>query len=303
LTRVLFARTFVRPTGGNVTVRDMFFHALAYPGFDARIWFAPGSVHPESDLWRDLPADRVVETPVWGDYDLVVVNGKDWRLLPVAGRFRVVHLVQHLGYAADDELRGYLARPATRICISSAVQQSIAPHANGPVLLIPNGVDTQLFHEDGTRRTGSVLIWAGKAPELGAEIGRRLTLGGVDAAVITEWLPRAEFAARLRAADVVVALPLAAEGFYRPALEAMACGCAVVCSDALGNRAHCIAGETCLQPAHGDAGAHVAAVLHLLDDTELRERLRHGGRAIARRFDLASERARVHALFDRLSGR
>ncbi len=301
MTRVLFVRTFVRPTGGNVTVRDLFYHALAYPRFDARIWFAPGSRHAQSDLWSDLPAGRVVADPDWDAYDLVVVNGKDWRLLPQHDApFRVIHTVQHLGYAADAELRGYLEREAVRICISSAVEQSIRPYANGPVVLIPNGVDTALFHPDATRRAGSVVMWAGKAPELGAAVASRLAAAGVATDVIVEWLPRAEFAARLRAADVVVALPLAAEGFYRPALEAMACGAAVVCSDAAGNRGHCIDGETCVQPPHGDADAHADAVLRLLADSGLRERIRAGGLAVARRFDLAFEREQVHALFDRL---
>ncbi|MEA2719682.1 MAG: hypothetical protein QOJ39_1546 [Candidatus Eremiobacteraeota bacterium] len=299
--RVLFVRTFVRPTGGNVTVRDFFGHALAYPRFDTRIWFAPGSQHAESDLWSDLSPQVVEADPRWDDYDLVVVNGKDWRLLPRSGgRFRVVHVVQHLGYAADEELRGYLARPAVRICISPAVEESIRPYAVGPIVLIPNGVDTKLFHDDTTLRAGSVLIWAGKAPALGTAIARRLARGGVDSDVIVDWLPRTQFAARLRAADVFVALPLAAEGFYRPALEAMACGCAVVCSDALGNRGHCVPGETCVQPPYADAEAHAQAVLQLLADAGLRERIRTGGRAVAERFNLASEREQLHAVFDRL---
>jgi Glycosyl transferases group 1 len=301
VTRVLFVRTFVRPTGGNVTVRDFFRHALAYPRFDARIWFAPGSRHAESDLWNDVPAARVVAAPDWDAFDLVVVNGKDWRLLPESGRFRVLHLVQHLGYPADEELRGYLAREAVRVCVSGAVAESIRPYARGPIVPIPNGIDPALFREDGTRRAGAVAVWAGKAPELGAEIARLLAGSGVAAEVIADRLPRARFAERLRAADVLVALPLAAEGFYRPALEAMACCCAVVCSDARGNREHCVDGESCVQPPHGDAAAHAAAVMRLLRDDELRERVRAGGRATASRFSLAAERERAHALFDRFT--
>lgn len=300
--RILFVRNFRRPTGGNVAVRDYFFHALADERLDARLYFAPGSRHFEGDLWQDLPARRLVAEPDWRSSDFVFVNGKDWRLIPEGGgTFRVIHLVQHLGYAEDPELRGYLARPALRICLSRAAQQSIEPYAAGPTRVIPSGVDSELFFEDeGARRRDSVLVWGGKAPGLAREVGERLTARGVEVSVMDGWMDRADFASRLRAADVFVALPLAREGFFRPPLEAMACGCAVVCSDALGNREHCLPGVTCLQPRHGDAAEHAAAVLRLLADDELRERLRREGRARARRFGLAAERASFRAVFDEL---
>jgi glycosyl transferase family 1 len=301
LKRLLFIRNFRRPTGGNVSFRDYFFHALADPRLDTRIYFAPGSRHRESDLWSELPAERVVAAPDWDACDFVFVNGKDWRLMPPGSlSFRVLHLVQHLGYSNDPELRDYLARPAIRICLSAAVQESIVPYANGPISVIPSGIDSALFHDDGTRRAGSVLIWGGKSPELAEAIRDRLASHGVSADVLTGWLSRRDFAARLRATDLFVGLSQPEEGFYRPALEAMACGCAVVCSDARGNRAHCIAGVTCLQPPHGDADGHAAAVLQLLADPELAERLRDNARALSREFSIGIERARLHAVFDEL---
>lgn len=299
--RLLFVRNFKRPTGGNVAVRDYFFHALAYPRLDTRLYFAPGSRHAESDLWNDLPADRLVPAPDWQSCDFVFVNGKDWRLIPSgANSFRIIHLVQHLGYADDPELRGYLKRPALRICLSRAAQESIAPYAVGPTCVIPSGVDAEMFFADESRRRGSVLVWGGKAPDVAREIGERLAALGVEVSVIDGWLPRAAFASRLRTADVFIALPMPREGFFRPPLEAMACGCAVVCCDALGNRAHCLSGVTCLQPRHGDTAAHVAAALRLLADGGLRERLRREGQTLARRFDLTVERVSLHAVFDEL---
>lgn len=300
--RLLFVRNFKRPTGGNVAVRDYFFHALAHTRFDTRLYFTPGSRHAESDLWEDLPAERLVVSPDWQTFDFVFVNGKDWRLIPEGeNSFRIIHLVQHLGYANDPELRGYLKRPALRICLSRAARESIEPYAAGATCVLPSGVDTHLFFEDeGARRRGSVLVWGGKAPDVAREIEARLAARGVEVAVLDGWLPRAAFASRLRAADVFIALPLSREGFFRPPLEALACGCAVVCSDALGNREHCLSGVTCLQPHHNNVDEHVAAALRLLSDNELRERLRREGRAHARRFDLAAERASFHAVLDEL---
>jgi GT2 family glycosyltransferase len=74
------------------------------------------------------------------------------------------------------------------------------------------------------------------------------------------------------------------EGFCLPALEAMATGGAVVCTDAHGNRDFCVDGENCLIPAHGRE-AVTAAMQSLLEDASLRERL--GGAGIRTASDYA----------------
>jgi GT2 family glycosyltransferase len=66
------------------------------------------------------------------------------------------------------------------------------------------------------------------------------------------------------------------EGFALPPLEAMAAGCAVVCTDAHGNRDFCVDGENCLMP-DASPQAVSAALATLLGDGELRERLGQAG--------------------------
>ena len=78
----------------------------------------------------------------------------------------------------------------------------------------------------------------------------------------------------------------------------MACGCVVVCSDALGNR-DTASRRDLVCSCRGDVEAHVAAVHHILA-MALHEHVRNGGQALARRFDLAVERAQVHAVFSAL---
>jgi GT2 family glycosyltransferase/glycosyltransferase involved in cell wall biosynthesis len=82
------------------------------------------------------------------------------------------------------------------------------------------------------------------------------------------------------------------EGFALPPLEAMATGCAVVTTDAHGNRDFCVDGENCLMPAP-EADEVAAALARLLADPGLRERL--GGAGIATAADYAWER-RIDAL-------
>jgi glycosyltransferase involved in cell wall biosynthesis len=71
------------------------------------------------------------------------------------------------------------------------------------------------------------------------------------------------------------------EGFCLPPLEAMATGGAVVCTDSHGNRDFCADGENCLMP-EATVAAVSAAIVRLLADPELRERLGEAGRATAR---------------------
>jgi GT2 family glycosyltransferase len=82
------------------------------------------------------------------------------------------------------------------------------------------------------------------------------------------------------------------EGFCLPALEAMATGAAVVCTDAHGNRDFCDDGENCLMP-EPDRDSVSAALARVLSDRELRERLGQAGQATAR--DYSWER-RIDAL-------
>jgi glycosyltransferase involved in cell wall biosynthesis len=66
------------------------------------------------------------------------------------------------------------------------------------------------------------------------------------------------------------------EGFALPPLEAMATGCAVVTTDAHGNRDFCVDGENCLMP-EATPEAVGASLTRLFADPELRERLGRAG--------------------------
>jgi GT2 family glycosyltransferase len=77
------------------------------------------------------------------------------------------------------------------------------------------------------------------------------------------------------------------EGFALPPLESMATRGAVVCTDAHGNRDFCADGENCLIP-EASVAAVAGALVRLLDDRGLRERLGEAGARTAQ--DYAWER-------------
>jgi glycosyltransferase involved in cell wall biosynthesis len=79
----------------------------------------------------------------------------------------------------------------------------------------------------------------------------------------------------------VFVLPSRFEGLGLPALEAMACGAAVVVTDNGGSRQYARNGENCLVVPVGDSDAMADAVLRLLRDDALRARIASAGTATA----------------------
>jgi glycosyltransferase involved in cell wall biosynthesis len=162
---------------------------------------------------------------------------------------------------------------------------------NGPVHVIPNGVDAARLPARARAASGSDVFVAGlKRPELARAVAAALAAKGVRVDCQTERIAREGFLDRMAQAEVAVTLPRPHEGFFLPALEAMFIGCAVVCPDCVGNRSFCRHGTSCLMP-EAEAGAIVEAVMTLLARPDLRASLIAGGRAASRRHGLARERA------------
>jgi hypothetical protein len=298
--RLLLVRHFRRPTGGNIKLRDYFLHAAAHPSIEADVWFASGGQCAEGDIWRDLDPRHHARDPCLTDYRLVCVNGKDWSLLPEdMGSAKVIHFVQHAGYLNDPVLRSYLARPAHRLCTTAALRDAILAVANGPVTVVPVGVADAFFARPDQPKDVKVTIIGTKQPVFAAQLADRLrALGLVPVTVGESWMAHSDMAALFRSTEILVTLPLPTEGFFLPALEGMAAGCVVITNDAVGNRDHCIPGETCLQPQRGDLDAHVAAIVQALDNTDLCQHLVEGGRRAAAPHTMAAERAAFHTFLN-----
>lgn len=74
------------------------------------------------------------------------------------------------------------------------------------------------------------------------------------------------------------------EGFGLPHLEAMACGCPVVCTDANGNREHCRDGETASVHTHTDIDGMARSVCDIMTQSELAQQRTTQGYAMADRY-------------------
>jgi glycosyltransferase-like protein len=147
----------------------------------------------------------------------------------------------------------------------------------GPVLAVLGGHSFQ----DYRAYRDAVLA---ELPELGLQPGRDVVEVGT--------VPDEDMPSWYRAADVL-AFPSVKEGFGLAVLEAMSAGLPVVTSDLPVFREYLAPGRDALLVPVGDVAGLATALLSVLQEDELRERLTAGGRCLIRRFTWA-ESARRH---------
>jgi glycosyltransferase involved in cell wall biosynthesis len=250
---LLFRRDFHGLTGGHLKVRHYFGHAEHSSRFRPRVFFTPESIRGPDNPWHGIePPPCATWQPELAA--ALFVAGMDWEAVPDPAPVLVINLIQGVRHAdPGDPRRAFLARPATRICVSDEVAEAILATGlvSGPVHVIPNGIDFRDLPVPARRREIPVLIAGAKNPTFARAVAERLAAAEIEADCLLEPLPRSAFLERLARARVALTLPLAREGFFLPALEAMAVGAVVVCPDCIGNRGFCRDDETAFRPGYG----------------------------------------------------
>jgi hypothetical protein len=303
----LMLRSNLEPSGGQMVWRQWFDHINAHPHWQALLFVTPEADWPAESPWADRrdPGTRLAALPQAPD--LVLLEGlTDWPLLPSAWLYAVapprLHLIQHLRHAdpADDR-SALLPLPAIRVAVSEPVTAALAASGRccGPLLTIPPGLALP-EPAPAWDPAGPVIVLGLKNPGLAQQLGQQLAALQVRHRLLLGPLPRAAFLESMSAGGLVVALPMAeGEGFFLPALEAMALGRPLLVPDAGGTRAFCRDGVNCLQPAAA-AEALTAAVLALLGDSSRAAALIAAGLETAGQFSIQAERQAVHGLLDQL---
>ena len=306
---VWFHRRFQRLTGGHLKHAHYYDHVRHLPGYAPRISFTaePGAL-PHPDQRRLWPPRKGAYADRWrpSRSDILFLAGQDWRYLMDNGFDALpnprINLIQHVRHAHQgNELRDYLTQKAVRICVSEEVAEALRAtgQVNGPLFTIVNGMGVppairlHRFAADLLpRRRRSVIVVGYKRPDLAKALSERLTDAQVPHHLLLDFLPRPQFLATLAGAEVTVCLPNPEEGFYLPALEAMACGSIVVTLDCVGNRGFCRNLQNCFI-APTDPHTLTAATIHALAlYPEARNALRQRADASVREHSLASERQR-----------
>lgn len=248
---ILFRRNFQGLTGGHLKVWHYFQHATKSRYFTPRVFLTPESKGYDSNPWLKVtPSPLTVWRPA--EADLLFVAGLDWESIPEPAPRPIINLIQSIRHGnAGDIRRQYLSRPAVRICVSHEVAAAISAtgEVNGPVHVIPNCIDLNRI-TCGDNRDIDILIAGSKNPTFAEALHFRLTREGKAAILLSQSLPREHFLSFLSRASVAVTLPCQEEGFFLPALEAMAAGAVVVCPDCLGNRGFCIDEYNCFRTTY-----------------------------------------------------
>lgn len=300
MSRILqFHRYFHCYSGGHGKVRDYFEHARAHPGWRPRVHFSDGLEHPENP-WQDVPdlIDREWQPErAWAMF----LAGIDWQRYPVdLPAMPVVNLIQHVRHGdPQEDVYPFLTRRAVRICVSQPVADAILAtgRVNGPVFVIEAGLRMPECLPRPEPRRG-VFIAALKQPELGRALAAELEAQGHVVDLCDSFISRHLYLQRLAAAEIAVLLPNRTEGFYLPALESMALGCATVVPDCIGNRAYLQPETNALVP--GWELADLVGAVARLGDPLLRRSLLTPGIETAARFRMDEERQRFYGILDDL---
>ena len=312
-TTVWFHRHFLRLTGGHLKHAHYFDHVRRLPGYAPRISFTaePGA-SPHPDQRRLWPPRKGAYAERWrpSRRDVLFVAGVDWRYLFDNGLDALpnprINLIQHVRHAHEGtELHGYLKQRAVRICVSEEVAEALRAtgQVNGPVFTIANGMrlpPVVALHRFATdllpRRRRSVIVAGYKRPDLANALSGRLTEAKVPHRLLVDFLPREQYLTALAGAEVTVCLPNVKEGFYLPALEAMACGSVVVTLDCVGNRGFCHNNENCLIAPEDPDLLTGATIRALALNPKARKALRRCADETVRQHSLAGERQRFHEI-------
>lgn len=314
---IWFHRDFIRLTGGHLKHSHYFDHVVRLPGFSPRIVFSPttdgASAVDRQGLWPTR-GPAVVERWAPEPKDVLFLAGLDWRYVFDNGFANLpnprINLIQHVRHAQVDaapELYRYLHQKAIRICVSQEVADAISAdgQTDGPILTIPNGTDLLPFHPSPTgspvgfdTRSEPIVIVGYKSPELARAVSGQLHAEGIEHRVLSQFMDRHRFLDQLGRSKVAVCLPHETEGFYLPALEAMAVGCIVVSTDCVGNRGFCGDGGSCLVADRSVTSLVQTTKRALGLREEGRARLHTRGREMVMLHSLEAERSRFHEILE-----
>ena len=242
----------------------------------------------------------------------------------------------YAGYAPGYQLGGKMLGPVARnlhgrIAVSAAARHFADRYLPGDYKVIPNGVDLRRFAQavpmarwqDGRPNilfVGRLEPRKGLLPLLKAY--RILRKGGCDCRllvvgsgpqerearryVMTRRLPDVEFLGRVsdgdkvqlfKTADVYASPATGRESFGIVLLEAMASGTAIVCSDIHGYKGVVKRGEQALLVPPGESRPLAEALMRLLADPDLRERMGRSGLERVVEFGWERVAARVEAYY------
>ncbi|MFC3093839.1 glycosyltransferase family 1 protein [Alteromonas sediminis] len=298
--RMLFCRDYQGYTGGHQKYYDYYQHISTHPAFSTFLHFSDASFRDASCPWSPEEMAQSVDFNTT-EYDALFVAGTDWRNVPEDDTTPVINLIQHVRHAEPNtELYSYLSRPAMRLCVSAEVEQAIRKtgNVNGPIITVPNGHNIDVKSTD-TQYSNTLFILGMKQPTLCNELEKMLFSSMYEVIACPKKIPREDVLSIMGNTKISVLLPDPTEGYYLPALEAMANSAVALVPDCVGNRTFCKHLYNCMMPKSYTA----EGILQCIDDyerlsEEKKREIQLNARATALSNSIDKERTRVHELLD-----
>ncbi len=206
----------------------------------------------------------------------------------------------------------------SHLVIAKYLQELVQRHSGICPIHIPNAIETGVFHLKTPIRERdpfSIIMLYSKEPRKGTSFGLqalkelkqsipqlKVTLFGVyDAPELPDWITyykRPDNLVMLYNQSAVFFSPSLGEGWALPPAEAMACGCAVVCTAIGGHADYAIDNETALLVQPEQVADMVEKLKLLMQDQQLRLRLAEKGNAyIQENFSWEASVAKLEACF------
>lgn len=176
------------------------------------------------------------------------------------------------------------------LACSNYIRDYMRSRSDLPCAVITNGIDLDIFKPPQDPAPRSLILYQNRRNV--ADARQAIALLDADLRANHEFFEmannysQAQMVTFFQGADIYIAIGYP-EGFALPPLEAMACGCAVVGFTGGGGLEHMIDEETCLVAPDGDSRALADGLTRMLNDRDLKERLRTNGGRKAHEYPLA----------------
>lgn len=295
-------------SGALLKICDYMEHSLEFDALNTRIYVPRENDFPslpESPLFT--VRHRIQHSIDWPQVAVMVIYGWGWeRFIPAQFSdnppFIIFYIVQSFARLDPSDKRfTNLKSPAVRICVSAPLRSALnnIDGVNGPVHVIPAGIRVSEVQESAERnRDIDVCIVGLKNPQLASSIERYFLHQRFKVCLLTERVSRTSFLNKISRARVATFLPEPVEGFYLPALEAMALGTLVVCPDVRGND-YVIDGHNAVVPAYSLEAIVTAVEFSLRLSSDVTTVITKNAKVTALSHDIHNERAAFQRLLRR----
>ena len=306
---------------------------VPYRGTVAPISFSPGSWRRIRSAMRSFDPDVIhVHEPLTPSTSMLAVLAAS---APVVATFHAFLDRSRLMELAGPALRQVSRRIDAAVAVSEAAASFLRRVVQGPLEIVPNGVDVRAFAHPGRPveglPAGRKILWVNRLdPQKGFEVMVRafeelaseledthlLVAGDGRDRVLLRALPKDLRSRILRlgtvpheelpryhaAADVFASPATGQESFGMVLVEAMAAGVPVVASEIAGYREVVRNGVDGLLVPSNDPNALAAAIRRVLSEPDLAAALVTAGRARADTFSWEAVVPRLEAVYDRVLG-